>query len=236
MSCPRIQQASLPASSPHYSFFMLSAKQRSCEYHFLKSWYDSTREMNPRSTDCNADALTTIPSRRYLALISLFFAKMRLLLTLTLSPLTIWCSGLMALFLFILAKAALAYLPTAPSVAPRPLFPFQQGQYDQVFPLKPAPFCNLFAGLGSTNKPATFLLFLFSNSRSVLTTLSSYFFLPQFLAGTVFSPVLSDYNGSPDTRFFRGALLTRSAIPCSLPSYLSYPLLSFLGREAYGLI
>ena len=37
MPCPRTQQASLPACSPHYPFFMLSAKQGSCEYHFLKS-------------------------------------------------------------------------------------------------------------------------------------------------------------------------------------------------------
>ena len=27
-------------------------------------WYDSTRGMNPRSTDCKADALTTTPLRR----------------------------------------------------------------------------------------------------------------------------------------------------------------------------
>ena len=31
---------------------------------FKVFWYDSTREMNPRSTDCEADALTTTPSRR----------------------------------------------------------------------------------------------------------------------------------------------------------------------------
>ena len=36
--CPRTQQASLPACSTHYSFSMLSAKQESCEYHFLKSF------------------------------------------------------------------------------------------------------------------------------------------------------------------------------------------------------
>ena len=35
----------------------------------------------------------------------------------------------MALFLFLLAKVALAYLSTALSVALRPLFPFQQAQY-----------------------------------------------------------------------------------------------------------
>ena len=44
-------------------------------------------------------------------------------------PLTIWCSGQMALFLFLLAKAALAYLPTGLSMALRLLFPFQQAQY-----------------------------------------------------------------------------------------------------------
>ena len=31
---------------------------------FKVFWYDSTRGMNPRSTDCEADALTTTPSRR----------------------------------------------------------------------------------------------------------------------------------------------------------------------------
>ena len=44
-------------------------------------------------------------------------------------PLMIWCFGLTALFLFLLARAVRAYLPTALSVALRPLFPFQQAQY-----------------------------------------------------------------------------------------------------------
>ena len=74
-------------------------------------------------------------------------------------PLMIWCSGLTALFLFLLARAAPAFLPTTLSVALRPLFPFRQAQYAQVFSLKPAPFCTLFAGLGSTNKSAISLLF-----------------------------------------------------------------------------
>ena len=74
-----------------------------------------------------------------------FFAKMRLSPTLTLSPLMIWYSGQTALFFFRLANAAPAYLPTALSVALRPLFPFQQAQFFQVFLLKPAPFCMLFA-------------------------------------------------------------------------------------------
>ena len=130
-------------------------------------------------------------------LIPLSLAKMRLSLTLTLSYLMIWCSGLTVLFLFLLAQAALAYLQTAFSVALGPLFPFQQAQYVQVFPLKPMPFCTLFAGLGSTNKSAISLLLLrvVFDSRSVLATLSSPppFFTSNSvtdLAGTVFSFLL----------------------------------------------
>ena len=144
------------------------------------------------------------------AMILFYLAKVRLSLTLTLSLLTIWCFGLTALFHFLLEKAAPAYLPTALSVASRPLFPFQQAQYAQVFPLKPAQFCTLFAGLGSTNKPAISLLCL-SDSRSVLTTLSSppSFLLSQSLwqiwqeLSSLSPPLLSGYNGSSDTCFSR---------------------------------
>ena len=109
-----------------------------------------------------------------LAMIPLFLAKVRLSPTLTLSPFMIWFFGLTALFLFLLARAAPAFLPTALSVALRPLFSFRQAQYAQVFPLKPAPFCTLFAGLGSTNKSAIFFLFLLlSDSRSFLAALCS---------------------------------------------------------------
>ena len=60
--CSKAQQASFTACSPHY-LYVLSVKQGSCEYHFLVLWYDSTWGTNPRSTDCEADALTTTPSR-----------------------------------------------------------------------------------------------------------------------------------------------------------------------------
>ena len=127
-------------------------------------------------------------------------------------PLMIWYSGQTALFLFLLARAAPAYLPTALFVALRPLFPFRQAQYAQVFPLKPAPFCTLFAGLGSTNKSAIFLLFsyyltlvLFSPPCPLLH-LSSYLKLCGRSGRNCLlsPPVLSGYNGSPDTRFSRG--------------------------------
>ena len=168
-----------------------------------------------------------------LALIPLTLAKVRLSPTLTLSPLMIWHSGQMALFIFLLARAASAFLPTALSVALRPLFPFRQAQYGQVFPLKPAPFCTLFAGLGSTNKSAISLLLL-SDSCSVLAALSSpppfllsqtlwqiwqelsslsfCFIRLQWVPGHLFLPV----NDMANELARRGALLVPSAIPCSL--------------------
>ena len=127
-------------------------------------------------------------------------------------PSMIWYSGQTALFLFFLERAAPAFLPTALSVALKPLFPFRQAQYVQVFPLKLAPFCTLFADLGSTNKSATSLLFscyltlVLSSPPCPLLHLSSYLKLcGRCGRNCLFSPsVLSDYNGSPNTRFFRG--------------------------------
>ena len=145
-----------------------------------------------------------------LALIPLSLAKVQLSPTMTLSPLPmIFYSGLTALFLLLMAKADPAFLPTALSVALRPLFLFQQAQYAQVFPLKPASFCTLFADLGSTNKSATSLLLL-SDSRSVLATLSSP---PSFLLSQTLWQIWQELStlscsirlhGSPDTRFSRG--------------------------------
>ena len=124
----------------------------------------------------------------------------------------IWYSGPTALFLFLLARAAPAFLPTAFSVALRPLFPFQQAQYVQVFPLKPAPFCTLLAGFGSTNKFVTSLLFssyltlVLISPPYPLLLLSSYVKLCGRSGRNCLlsPPVLSDCNGSPDTRFSRG--------------------------------
>ena len=144
----------------------------------------------------------------------------------------IWYSGQTALFLFSLAKAALAYLPTALSVALRPLFLFQQVQYAQVFRLKPGPFCTLFADLGSTNKSAIFLLLL--DSRSVLSSIFSLISNSVAdLAGTVF-PLLRFYQATMGPRTLisygndtanevarRGALLAPSANPCSFSPLIS---------------
>ena len=143
--------------------------------------------------------------------------------TLTISPLMIWYSGQTALFL--LARAAPAYLPTALSVALRPLFPFQQAQYAQVFPLKPAPFCTLFADLGCTNTSTIFLLFSYylslvlSSPPYPLLDFSSYLKLCGRSGRNCLlsPPALSDYNGSPDTRFSGGT--TRLT---SLPDWERY--------------
>ena len=64
MPCPRTQQANLPACSPQPS---RNAKRQAGKLRmpfFKVFWYDSTRGMNPRSTDYKADALTTTPLRR----------------------------------------------------------------------------------------------------------------------------------------------------------------------------
>ena len=127
-------------------------------------------------------------------------------------PLMIWCFGLTALFLFFLVRAAPALLPTALSVALRPLFPFRQAQYAQVFPLKSALFCTLFACLGSTIQSTISLLFSYylilvlSSPPCTLLHLSSYLKLcGRSGRNCLLSPsVLLDYNGSPDTRFSRG--------------------------------
>ena len=167
----------------------------------------------------------------------LFLAKVQLSLTLTLSHPTTWCSGQTAVFLFILSKAVLAYLPSALSVALRPLFSFSAG-----------PVCSSFFTKACAIKQAlcwswqhqqvchfTFLLFL-CDSHSVLITLFSS---PSFLLPQCFWQKLSflfscsirlqwvprclflQGNDTADELARRGALLVFSAISCSL-----FPLIS----------
>ena len=137
------------------------------------------------------------PSAEKYSSLFLFFAAV-LFTSLTLNALlTIWCSGQTALFLSLLAKTALAYLPTAFPVASRPPFSFHHAQYAQVFSLKPAPFCTLFAGLGSTNKSAISLLFSYLTLATLIS--SSTFLLPQSLSETV-SSLLQFYQATMDPR------------------------------------
>ena len=83
-----------------------------------------------------------------------FFAKVLPLPTLTLPYLATSWLGMMALFLFFLAKEAPAFLPTAYFVVLRSLSPIRQAPFVQSCLRKPAPFCLLFAGVRSTNKTA----------------------------------------------------------------------------------
>ena len=136
------------------------------------------------------------------ALIPLLLAKVQLWPTLTLSLIMIWYSRLTALFLLL--------LPIALTVALRPLFPFRQAQYVQVFPLKSAPLCTLFADLGSTNKSAISPLFFYYLTLVLSSPLCLLLHISFCLKlsgrsgrNCLLSPVLSGCNGSPDTRFSR---------------------------------
>ena len=214
----------LPTSFPISGLARLGVKPRLCR----SSWraFASTHPLMIPST-CSREALVAYPPCPPWNLPSFTVestlstpcsrsdppspAKVRLSHTLTLSLLMIWCFGQTALFLFLLARAAAAFLPTALSVALRPLFPSRQAQYTQVFRLKPAPLSTLFVRLGNTNKSAISLLFSYyltlvlSSPPCPLLHLSSYLKLcDRSGRNCLLSSVLSGYNGSPDTHFYRG--------------------------------
>ena len=181
------------------------------------------------------------------ALTRFSLAKVRLSLTLTLPPhgMVLWTDGFVP---FLFGKNGSGVLANCSPCGAEATLSFLQAQYAQVFPLKPAPFCSLLAGLGSTNKSAISLLLC--DSRSVLATLSS----PSFLLPQSFWQELSSLSSCSirlqwvlGHLFFPGkdaadqlanlrVQLVFSAVPCSLSSYLSYLLFSFLGLVAYCLI
>ena len=110
-------------------------------------------------------------------------------------PLMIWCSGQTALFLFILAKAAPAYLPTALSVALRLTLSFLAGPVCSSFSAKVCAILHALCWSRQHQQACHFsFLLLQPDSRSVLASRSSP---PSFLsnsvadlAGTVFSLLL----------------------------------------------
>ena len=64
MPCPMTLQANLPACSPQPPINAQRQAGKLWIPFFKVCCYDWTKGMNPRSTDCEADALTTTPSRR----------------------------------------------------------------------------------------------------------------------------------------------------------------------------
>ena len=111
-----------------------------------------------------------------LALIPLSLAKMQLLPILTLSPLMTWYSGQTALFLFLLARAASAFLPTALSVA---TLSFSAGPVCSSFSAEACAILHALCWSRQHQQVCHFsFLLLLSDSRSVLATLSA---LPSFL-------------------------------------------------------
>ena len=71
--CSKTQQGNLPACS---SQPLLNAERQAGKLwipSFKVFWYDSTRGLNPKYTDCKADALTTAPSRRFYAIKLVFY-------------------------------------------------------------------------------------------------------------------------------------------------------------------
>ena len=61
VSCPKAQQANLPACSPQSPLNAECQAGKLGILFFKVFWYDSTRGMNPKSSDCKADTLTTTP-------------------------------------------------------------------------------------------------------------------------------------------------------------------------------
>ena len=106
----------------------------------------------------------------------------------------IWWSGLMALFLFFLAKLARSSSPTAHFVALGPPFPIWQAQCVQDFPLKHALFSMLSASwqhqqVGHFSSPL--LILLLYPRHTVISSVFSFTSNSQaHLAGTVASFLL----------------------------------------------
>ena len=148
----------------------------------------------------------------------------------------------------VLAKCSLYGIETS--------FCFRQAQYVQVFPLKSVAFCNLSADPASTNKSAISLFFSASQTFALFTT--SWFLLIYSLLSLLpqtlwqiwqeFSSLSSctiRLQWIPGPHFSRGTTqmmswLNGESYLCPLQplvvSHLSYPLLPFLGLEAYCLI
>ena len=209
----------LPTSFPISGLVRLGVKPRLCR----SSWraFASTHPLMLLST-CSREALVAcppcppwnLPSFTVESTLStpcsrsdlpLFLAKVRLSPTLTLSPLMTWYSGQTALFVFLLARAAPAYLPTALSVALMRLFPFSAGPVCLSFSAEVCAILHALCWSRQHQQVCHFSSLLRLSPPCPLLHLSFYLKLcGRSGRNCLLSPVLSGYNGSPDTRFSRG--------------------------------
>ena len=115
----------------------------------------------------------------------------------------------MSFFPFHFGKSGSSVLANCSLCGTEATLSFSAGSVCSVFPLQPARLRKLFADLGSSNKFATFLLFssyltvVLSSSTCPLLRLSCNLnFSGSSGRNCLLSPpILSGYNGSPDTRF-----------------------------------
>ena len=171
----------------------------------------------------------------------LFLAKVRLLPTLTLSPLMIWCFGQTALFLFLLARAAPAFLPTA-LCGTETTLSFSAGSVCSSFSAEACAILHALCQSWQHQQVCHFSsLLLSSDSCSVLATLSTP---PSFLLSQTLWQIWQELSSLsscsirlqwvPRHSFLPGmdatddlarwrALLVPFAIPCSF-----FPLISRL--------
>ena len=121
--------------------------------------------------------------------------------TLTLSSLMIWCFGQTALFFFLLAKAAPAYLPTVFFVALRLLFSFSAGPVCSSFSAEVCAFLQALCWSRQHHKVCNFFfLSLLSDSRSVLSSIFPFVSNSVAdMAGTVLSLVFYQTTIDPRT-------------------------------------
>ena len=132
-------------------------------------------------------------------------------LTLTLSLLMTWYSGQTTLFLFLYGKGGSGVLANCSLCGTEATLSFSAGPVCSSFSAKAYAILQALCWSRQHQQVCRFsFLFILSDSRSVLTTLSSP---PSFLLSQTLwkiwqdcllsPPVLSDHNGSPDSRFSR---------------------------------
>ena len=171
------------------------------------------------------------------ALILLSLIKVRLFLTLTLSPLMIWCFGQTVLFLFSFGKHGFGILANCSLCGTEAPLSFSAVPVCSSFsPEACAILQDLCWSRHRKHQQVCHFSYLILCPRHLVFSIFAFtsIFLGRSGRNCLFSFVLSRYNGSPGTRFFwgttqlmswqdgkrHGALLTPSVILCGLLLFL----------------